>query len=143
MSDVESVRVILRALAEVRDGPFYSLFIELRHHIQHPAPEIGFRIYRVADSAEVTLGVWVSAIRHDGAEVNWAVSLETVQGSFIVRGSVEISDDKGYEEVFVREADTQSCAEASELIREYASEVCAELKFVTDQAKNGDQLAES
>ena len=128
MSDVESVREILRALAEVRDGPFYSLYIELNQRIRHPAPELGFRIYKVAYNAEATLGVWLSAIRPDGAEVGWSVSLETVQGSLIVSASVEISDDKGTRGVFAREVETKSCAEASRLIREYASEVCAQLE---------------
>ena len=140
MSDVESVREILRTLAEVRDGPFYSLWVELTYRIKHPLPQIGFRIFQVADSAEAILGVGVSATRPDGAEIGWSVGLETAPGSLVVSASVDLSDDKGNQEVFVRRADTQSCAEASKLIRKYASEVCAELGPIKDKRNNEDQI---
>ena len=131
MSDVSGIRGIFRALAEARDGPFYSLWVELTYRIKHPLPDIGFRIYKVADSVETALGVWVSAIRPDGAEVSWAVGLETTSESLTITASVDISDDDGTHQVFERSTDTKDASEASTVIRAFAGEVCAKREFLT------------
>lgn len=136
MSDVGGIRAIFRALAEVRDGPFYSLWVELTYRIKHPLPGIGFRIYKVADSVEAALGVWVSAVRPDGAEVSWSVVLKTTSESIVITASVDISDDDGTRQVFGRSADTGDAGEASTLIRVFAGEVCAKRDFLAGETEN-------
>jgi hypothetical protein len=130
MSDLESVRHILRTLAEVRDGPFYSLWIDLGYRIKHPSPNIGFRIYRVADSAEAYLVVWVSATRADQVEVCWSVTIQTTHESLIITAGVEITDDNGTHQEYERTAETMDWRQACVLIRGYASEVCAERSWI-------------
>jgi hypothetical protein len=138
MSDLDNVREILRTLAEVRDGPFYSLYVGLTHHSVRPMPQIDFRIYKVADSAETSLHIWVSTTRTDWAEVSWGVSLTTTPKSFVVAASVEISDGDEIHEVFARLANTQDCSEASKFLRQFANEVCAELGPLEDKADKED-----
>jgi hypothetical protein len=135
-SDVGGIRGIFRALAEARDGPFYSLWVELTYRVGHPVPDIGFRIYKVADSVEATLGVWVSAIRPDGAEICWSVCLETASESLIITASVDISDDDGTRPVFERSADTHDAGEASTLIGVFAGEVCAKRDLLAVETQN-------
>ena len=136
MSDLDSVRTTLRTLAEVRDGPFYSLWVGLPRDNACPMPQIDFRIYQVADSADTSLSIWVSAIRADGAEVSWGVSLITTSKSFVVTALVEISDGDTTHEVFTRSADTRNSNEASRLIHQFANEVCAELGPLADKDDN-------
>ena len=140
MSDLYSVREILRALAEVRDGPFYSLYVDLTYRIKQPVPTINFRIFQVADSHEAVLGVGVSAIRPDGADVGWSLGIETASGSLVITATVEISNKQGTHEVFVLSADTTDPRQASTLIRTYASEVCAERHWldatIEDQSRS-------
>ena len=137
VSDVDGVRAILRALAEARDGPFYALFVDLTAVIKKPLPQLGFRIYRVADSDQAMLGLWVSAIRPDGPEVSWSLVLETPPGSLVVTASIEISDDEGTHEVFKRSAETAHLSEAPSLISRYAVEVCAERRFLAEDFDSG------
>lgn len=124
--ETDGIRLLLRALAEVRDGPFYSLWVDLTHRLQKLTPEIGFRISQVSDNENVCLGVGVTAIREDGLDVSWSVGLSTATGRLIIAGSVEITDDNGTREVFTRSAEAASLQKAAELIRTYASEVCAQ-----------------
>ena len=136
MSDLESVREILRTLAEVRDGPFYSLWSGLPRQSGRPMPQIDFRIYQVADSSDASLSIWVSTIMTDGVEVTWGVSLITSPKSFLVTALVEIFDDDKPHEVLARSADTQDSGEASRLIRKFANEVCAELGPLAGKVDN-------
>jgi hypothetical protein len=133
VSDVDAIREIFRALTEARDGPFYSLWVELTPSITHPVPEIGFRIYKVADSAETMLGVWVCAIRPDGAEVCWSIRVETNPGSLVIGASVEVSDDRGTFAALERSTETQDAGEAADRIREYAPGVCAEREVLVEE----------
>ena len=126
MSEVEGIREILRALAEARDGPFYSLWVELTYRVRHPLPRIEFRIYQAADSAETLLSVWVSATRPDGIEVGWSVGLETTPRALIIWATVDFSDDQGSHEVLELYTETQDAGEAAAQIGVYAGTVCAE-----------------
>ena len=132
MSDVDSIREVLRALAEVRDGPFKSLHTDLTYRIQRPLPQINFRIYQVADSKEAYLVVGVSATRPDGEEVSWSLSIETSAGSLIVTAAVEVSYEQGYRQVFERSESTTDSRQAASLIHAYAVEVCRERRWFED-----------
>ncbi len=136
MSDVGSIRGIFRALADARNGPFYSLWVELTYRIKHPVPGIGFRIYKVTDSVEAMLSVWVSAIRPDGSEVSWSVSLQTASESLIISASVNVADDDGIYQVFERSAGTKDAKEASTLLRVFAGEVCAKRDLLAGEAES-------
>jgi hypothetical protein len=114
---LDAVREILRAIAEVRDGSFYRLWVDLTYQIKHPIPTIGFRIYQVADSDEAILGVWVSAVLPDGAEISWSVSLHTASEDIGVETSVSITDDDSTREVYGQVAHTTDPGEASSLLR--------------------------
>ena len=126
MGDIDSVRAILRALAEVRDGSFYSLYVDLTYRKAHPLPQIGFRIYQVANSHEAVLGVGVSVTRPDGTIVSWSLSIETSARSLDISGTVELTDDNGSREVFVRSAETADLQQVANLIHNVADEVCAQ-----------------
>ena len=133
MSDLDSVRELLRTLAEVRDGPFYALWAKLPRHSGRPMPRFDFRIYQVADGTDASLNIGVSVTRSDFAEVSWGVSLITTPKSFVVTASVEILDGDNIQEVFARSADTRDSREAARLIRQFADEACAELGPLADE----------
>jgi hypothetical protein len=50
-------RVVLRALAEVRDTDFYDLWVLLTRTWPQPRPRIEFRIYKVAGSSDARVVV--------------------------------------------------------------------------------------
>jgi hypothetical protein len=129
MSDVEIIRNILRTFADVRNGPFYSLYVNLMNHAKNPVPSIDFRIYPVAESTQAYLVVAVTGTRPDGVEVCWSISLETEQISLVITAAIEVSEDHGWREVFRRSAHTLDSQEASTLIRSLGREVCAELRW--------------
>ena len=130
MSDVDALGKVLRALAEARDGPFYSLYVDLSYRFKNSSPNFGFRIYRLADSVGAMLAVGVSVTRPDGTDIGWSLSLTTSPGSMLVTACVEITDDHGTDEVFERSVSATDCHEASTLISTLASEVCAERQWL-------------
>ncbi len=146
-TETDGIRQILRALAEARDGPFYSLWLYLLERFDHLGPEvrtwlqrrpdIGFRIYQVADSDEAYLVVGASAIRKDGREITWGVSLTTREGDLLVEGTVEYGDDDGYHPLFSREAATEDPVEAAALIGDYAKQLCEQKRWYEDPIETG------
>jgi hypothetical protein len=123
--EVEGIRQLLRALAEVRDGPFYSLWVDMTYRVKQPMPQFVFRIFQVNDGINAVLSVNVSAYRADGAEVSWGVGLNTVD-SLNVYGGIEIDDKDGTREVFECSEIAASPKMAAEIIRRFAQEVCAQ-----------------
>ena len=66
---IDGVKLAIRALAELRDGPFYGLWVDLTYLIKHPLPQIDVRVFRIGDGTDAVVGVSVSAQRADGKEV--------------------------------------------------------------------------
>jgi hypothetical protein len=127
---VDGVKLVIRALAELRDGPFYGLWVDLTYLIKHPLPRIDVRVFRIGDCTDAVLGVSVSAQRADGKEVSWSLQLETATDSLLVTASVSIcGDDDPYSEVFNRSASTSDVTEAVALMRRFAHEVCSERQW--------------
>ena len=119
-----AIRNVLRALAEARDGPLYSLYVDLSHRAAQP-PTIGFRIYSVADSDEVRVALGVEWQRSDGLPVSWGVTVETAGIEIVVTGGVEIERASGYEAVVEYSDRTTDPERAPELVRRIAADVSA------------------
>jgi hypothetical protein len=132
MPDIDSVRDILRALAEARDAAFYSLYVDLTYRFKGSVPNLGFRIHQIADSNDALLVVGVSITRPDGVEISWSLSIRTADESLVISASVEISDERGYREVFERSTETGDSRQAAALIHTYANQVCAERHWLDD-----------
>jgi len=49
MNELQVVRDVLRALADVRDGSFYELWVDLPQPVEKPLNKIEFCIRRIAD----------------------------------------------------------------------------------------------
>ncbi len=130
MLDVDSLREVLRALAEVRDGPFQSLYVDLTYRFNGTIPKIEFRIYQVADSHEVLLVVRVSVVRSDGNDVDWSLSMQTSAGAMVITASVDILSERGYHQVFERSANTIDAQQAATLIHTFADEVCGQRRWI-------------
>ena len=126
MEWLQAVREVLRALADVRDGPFYRLWVDLTSIVTTPLPAIGFRIFRVADRPDAVAVVVVSMRRSDGVDVCWSLSVETATDSLHITGSVELTTDDGIDEVFSRSRTSTDAPAAVETIHAFAREVCGE-----------------
>jgi hypothetical protein len=125
VGDAQSIAIVLRSLADARDGPFYELWLDQMRG--ESKPKIGFRVYRAAaptDEDSYTV-LHVSGVGPDGRGVTWSVSLHASDKLRIV-GSVEIdADDGGTREAYVREHTTDDAEEAARAIAELATDVCA------------------
>ncbi len=123
---VGDVRVVLRALAEVRNGEFYRLWVTLTRCWPKPLPRIEFRIYPVAESADGHVVVVVDGTRPDGAEFNWGLTVTTRQHSLIIEGSIGMlpADGDG-SELFSTSSETADPQQAADIIHAVAAEVCA------------------
>jgi len=141
--ETDGTRRLLRALAEVRDGPFYSLSVGLQKQtaatgearetpMRVPFPEIGFRIYQCADSEEAWLVIGVSAVRKDGIEITWSVGVQTAPDALKVIAAIENSDDQGTSTLHERSAAAANPLEASVLVRAYAQEICSQRQWFDD-----------
>ncbi len=123
---MSSIREVLRALAEVRDGDFYPLWIDVMRQVHKPPlPQIGFRIYQVADSSDAMVTVWVGATRSDGNDVNWGVSVQTDGDTLLVTGEISVGDDLGSCKIFSLSDRSTDAARTAELVRHFAQEICA------------------
>src|SRR6476620_10557133 len=129
MNQLQAVRDVLRALADVRDGSFYRLYVELP--FKEPIPEIGFRIYGIADRPDAFAVVYVSVTRPDCVEVAWSLSLETTDDALIVTGSVELTTDKGTVGVFNNSHTLYDPADVGNKIHILADQVCGERSWIT------------
>jgi hypothetical protein len=127
--EIDGVCQLLRTLAEVRDGAFYSLWIALTHRVKHPVPEIGFRIYQVADADDAYLVIGVTATRKDLRDITWSVALQTARDCLRVEATIEVTDDDGSHELFARQATVATPYAASETVRAYATEICHQIKW--------------
>jgi len=125
-SFAEDLRAVFRALAEARDGDFYRLYVDLTYAWPRPIPMIEFRVFQVADSVDALVALGVDGHRPDGSLVRWGVSLRASPQRLTIHGTVEITDDSGVFEVFKLAGDPADAAEAAELTRRYAAEVCAQ-----------------
>lgn len=128
MDDVEAVGVVLRSLADARDGPFYDLWIELLRDQTKPQPEIGFRIFRAAMPTGATSHtvVGVSGVRSDGRHVAWTLALDVGRELSIV-GSVEIDEeDGGSRELYVEEQAVTRADQVATAIGAIADKLCAQ-----------------
>lgn len=141
--ETDGTRRLLRALAEVRDGPFYSLWIGLQKQtaaagdsretpMRHPLPGIGFRIYQCADSEEAWLVIGVSAVRRDGIEISWSVGVQTAPDTLEVIAAIENTDDQGTSTLHECSAAAANPHEASVLVRAYAQEICGQRQWFDD-----------
>lgn len=127
----EDFRVVLRALAEARDGPFYDLYVHLPW--TRPAiPTIDFRIFKM-DSQDARVVVGVDGQRPDGFGVTWSLGLDVTSTGFEVSARVEITDKAGnVDEVFRLSDEGASASDAADLIRRYSSEVCAQRSWTAE-----------
>ncbi len=121
-----AVRGVLRALAGVRDGAFYRLWVDLTAIADRPLPDLTFRIFQIADSDDAIATLGVGMMRSDGAEVCWSLSVATTPQGLVVTGSVELTTDAGVEEVHRISHTASEPARAGELIRACADAVCRE-----------------
>ena len=122
---IDDIRVVLRALAEVRDKEFYSLWVLLTRSWREPLPKIEFRIYQVAHSADAHVVVLVEDTRPDGTEFFWGLAVTTRQDRLVIEGSVamQTAEDAG-SMVFSKSGETSDPREAASIIHGIASEVC-------------------
>ena len=130
-NDASAVRVVLRALADVKNEQFRRLCLNL------PRRDFGFSIFQSARNDGVYVGVHASVMRDDGIDVCWSVVVEALDEAFIVQGSVEVTDDGGSHEVFSRESGARTGAEAAGYIESFATEVCAETGWLDDPEHGG------
>ena len=93
-------------------------------------PEIGFRIYPVADRPDAYLVTWVSAHRRDGREVSWSVSVTARPDSLEVIGTVEVGDESGrWDTVYESASSTVSTIEAAAAVRDRAVAVAEQRQW--------------
>jgi hypothetical protein len=127
----EDLRAVLRALAEARDGPFYRLYVDLTYAWPGPYAGIGFRIYQVADSPDVLLGVSASVQRPNAPGVAWSVVLKVSPHRLSIEGAVEVDEESGsVKEVFSLNTEAATAAEAADLVSRYSEEVCAQRAWI-------------
>ncbi|MBL7259379.1 hypothetical protein [Paractinoplanes lichenicola] len=117
---VDDVRMILRALSEVRDRDFYPLWVRLTYAWPSPLPQINFRIYSVADSDDVQVSVWVSGCRPDGTDVSWGLRIRTEEDRLVVGATISAAEDELFDRSLIC-TDTPTTAEA---IHTLAAEIC-------------------
>jgi hypothetical protein len=130
---IDDVRVVLRALAEVRDKEFYPLWVLLTRSWAQPVPRIEFRIFQVAEGLDVRLVVHVCGTRPDGAELDWGIAVMTRPFGLLVEGSIDMrAPGQHGSEVFCKSHEASDPQEAADLIRSTASEVCRQRRWVTE-----------
>jgi hypothetical protein len=120
-SDVEAVRAVLRALADVRNGEFQRLLREFEK--LGLRPDLWSRLSRLANDRGASLGLGISAERDDGVEVNFSIVC-LVDDTLTVTAQVELTDTEGrWSEAFAVSEETNSSTAASELIHNFASDL--------------------
>lgn len=122
VSDLDGASLLLRSLADARDGPLHRLWtrLPLESH-----GRIDMRIYPIAGSQDaVHAVVGVTATRHDGRQVVWSVALDTDPSSAEVSGTVEVeAADSSFVEVFAESHQSQGTRQAAAHVRELAERV--------------------
>jgi hypothetical protein len=133
---VVDVQLVFRALAEARDKDFYPLWCDLTY-LWRPLPEIKFRIYQVADTADARITLWVAGSRPDRTQVTWGLAVTAEAGGLTIETSIDIGAPDGPEvdeQVFERTAETDDATRAAELIRGMAGELCGQRWAITQDA---------
>ena len=121
---------ILRAIADARNGPLYALWVSLQAEPGRVGPEIGFRIYPVADRPDAYLVTWVSGHRGDGREVSWSVGVTARPDSLEVVGTVEVGDESGrWDTVYESTSSTVTAADAATAVLDQASAVAQQRQW--------------
>lgn len=122
---MQAVEVVLRALADARDGAFYALWLTLLKRGYPQKAKINFRLYRVSDTAGVHIAVWVTQELPDNTEWCWSVGVTTQGDAVVVEGTVE--EDPPYNDLKTRfhlTETTTDAAHAQSLILQFAEQVC-------------------
>jgi hypothetical protein len=131
MSELQAVRDVLRALGDVRDGPFYKLYVDLPDPVERPHNKIEFRIRRIADNKNAFAFVRVSLTRADWIEVSWSLTVETTDEALIVTGAVELETGEDTVEVYTNAQTLHNLADVKDTIHTLADQVCGERSWVT------------
>jgi hypothetical protein len=128
---VDDIRVVLRALAEVRDQEFYKLWVALTRCWPNPLPGIEFRIYQVAGRADAHVVLVVDGTRPDGAECSWGLTVTTAQNSLTIEGSVSmlLADEEG-SSLFRTSRETPDPQQAADVIQAVAAQVCGHREWL-------------
>jgi hypothetical protein len=132
---MDGAREILRALVDVRDGPFYLLWVDLTDllwgrlpdavRVAAGLPNIEFRIYQSEGNKDTYTAVSVSGRRQDGAGLSWGVTLRTADHEMEISGEAAIEVRQESREIFSVSERTNDTARAAELIKSIAAQVCA------------------
>lgn len=133
MSSVASVAVMLRALADAKDdeaSPFRILQATLSSEMR---PELSLTLRRHEDRQIAYVALGLGARRADGSEVLWSVSVMASPSEITVAASVEVSEDADWIEVFGLTKQTDDADEAAALVARYATAVCAQRQWISDQ----------
>ena len=118
------MRAAMRALADARDGPFYSLYCALPHANHHPT--IGFRISQVADSDDARVVVSVSTEEPGGVGFAWFIAVTATSDEVLVEAMIELDDDGRSSEVFERSARATTADEIVDTIGGLSALVCSQ-----------------
>jgi len=130
---VDDIRVVLRALAEVRDQEFHGLWVTLTRCWPNPLPRIEFRIYQVAGRADAHVVVVVDGTRPDGAEFSWGLAVTTAQNSLTVEGSVSMQPADGDgSSLFRTSRETADPQQAADFIQVVAAQVCSQREWLRE-----------
>ena len=131
MSELQAVRDVLRALGDVRDGPFYKLYVYLPDPVERPHNKIEFRIRRIGDNKNAMAYVMLSLTRADWIEVSWSLTVETTDKALIVTGTIELETGEDTVEVYTNAQTLHNLAEVKGTIHTLAEQVCGERSWVT------------
>jgi len=137
-ASAESVRSILRAVVDARNGAFYKLWLEATKRRTSTLPSIGYGLIGVADSSDVIVSVGVSLHRDDEVQVHWGLGVRCSAFAFDVSAQIEVerSDRGEVEEVFQEGHSTAELSEAAHLIGRLAEVVTAQREWLIDSPGN-------
>jgi len=142
MSEIQAVNDVLRALADVRDGPFYNLYVDLPQPVERPPKKIDFRIGRIAFSKHAVAGVTVSLTRSDWIEVWWSLAVETTAEALIISGQVGLDVDEGSVEVYKNSVTLHDPAYILGTIHTMADQVCNERSWITRSWPESNEIVD-
>ena len=131
MNKFQAVKDVVRGLADVRDGSFYRLWVDLTYLVKTPLPKIEFRLRRIADSKDAIAYVVVSLTRPDWIEVFWSLTVETTGEALIVTGSIELDTGEEAIEVYTNSQTLHDPADILDTIHTVADQVCSERSWLT------------
>jgi len=133
---VVDVQRVFRALAEARGKAFYPLWCDLTY-LWRPLPDLKYRIYPVADTADARIALWVAGSRPDRTQITWSLGVTAEAARLTIETSIDVGAPDGPEvddQVFERSAETDDAARAAELIRSMAEELCGQRWPITQES---------